>query len=73
MRDPQIPALSFRAVLDGDTERGDAGLATASPPAAWPGFRQLAVTEIERESDSGISVGLEDPDGKPLPAARPGQ
>jgi ferredoxin-NADP reductase/MOSC domain-containing protein YiiM len=64
---------SFRALLDGEGERGNAGLATASPPAAWPGFRRLAVTAIKHESDSVISVSFEDPDGKPLPAARAGQ
>ena len=52
---------------------GNAGLTTASPPPAWPGFRRLTVTVIERESDSVISIRLEDPDGAPLPAARPGQ
>ena len=44
-----------------------------SPPPAWPGFRELAVTAITRESDSAISIRLEDPTGAPLPAARPGQ
>ncbi len=79
LRALRIPALSagwrdsFRALLDGESERGNAGLATASPPAAWPGFRRLAVTAIEQESDSVISVRFEDPDGKPLPAARAGQ
>ena len=75
----RIPALSagwqgsFRAMLDGDTEPGNAGLASASPPAAWPGFRPLAVTAIKRESDSVISIRLEDPAGKKLPPARAGQ
>jgi ferredoxin-NADP reductase/ferredoxin len=31
------------------------------------------VTGIERESDSVISIRLEDPDGEPVPPARPGQ
>ena len=31
------------------------------------------MTAIERESDSVISIRLDDPDGGPLPAARPGQ
>jgi ferredoxin-NADP reductase/ferredoxin len=44
-----------------------------SPPPAWPGFRELAVTAITRECDSVISIRLEDPGGAPLPAARPGQ
>ena len=79
LRALRIPALSpgwqasFRALLDGDAGSGNAGLAVTSPPPAWPGFRQLAVTEITRESDSVISVRLEDPGGAPVPAARPGQ
>ena len=78
LRALRIPALSsgwqasFRALLDG-AGSGNAGLATASPPPAWPGFRRLTVTEIEGESDSVISIRLDDPDGEPLPAARPGQ
>jgi len=79
LRALRIPALSpgwqasFRALLDGEPGGGNAGLIDASPPPAWPGFRRLTVTSIERESDSVISVRLEDPDGAPLPAARPGQ
>lgn len=75
----RIPALSpgwqgsFRALLDAAPGSGNAGLAAASPPPAWRGFRSLAVTAITRESDSVISVRLEDPDGAALPAARPGQ
>jgi ferredoxin-NADP reductase/MOSC domain-containing protein YiiM/ferredoxin len=79
LRALRIPALSpgwqasFRALLEGEPGSGNAGLTAASPPPAWPGFRRLTVTGIERESDSVISVRLEDPDGEPLPAARPGQ
>ena len=79
LRALRIPALSpgwqasFRALVEGGPGGGNAGLATASPPPAWPGFRRLTVTGIERESDSVISIRLEDPDGDPLPAARPGQ
>ena len=75
----RIPALSpgwqasFRALLDGEPGGGNAGLTTAGPPPAWPGFRQLTVTAIERESDAVISIQLDDPAGAPLPAARPGQ
>ena len=75
----RIPALSpgwqasFRALLDGEPGSGNAGLTAASPPPVWLGFRTLTVTGIERESDSVISIRLEDPDGAPLPAARPGQ
>jgi ferredoxin-NADP reductase/MOSC domain-containing protein YiiM/ferredoxin len=64
---------SFRALLQGGADSGNAGLTTASPPPAWPGFRRLIVTGIEHESDSVISIRLEDPAGAPLPAARPGQ
>jgi ferredoxin-NADP reductase/MOSC domain-containing protein YiiM len=79
LRALRIPALSvgwqtsFRALLDADAGGGNAGLSTASPPPAWTGFRRLEVTAIEHESDSVISIRFEDPDGKPLPAARPGQ
>ena len=79
LRALRIPALSpgwqasFRALLDGEPGSGNAGLAATSPPPAWPGFRRLTVTGIDRESDSVISIRLEDPDGAPLPAARPGQ
>jgi ferredoxin-NADP reductase/MOSC domain-containing protein YiiM/ferredoxin len=79
LRALRIPALSpgwrasFRALLEGEQGSGNAGLAVTSPPPAWPGFRQLAVTAITREGDSVISIRLEDPADAPLPAARPGQ
>ena len=79
LRALRIPALSagwkasFRALLDEEPRGGNAGLAVASPPPAWPGFRQLTVTAIVPESDSVISIRLEDGDGAPLPAGRPGQ
>jgi ferredoxin-NADP reductase/MOSC domain-containing protein YiiM/ferredoxin len=79
LRALRIPALSpgwqasFRALLEEEPGRGNAGLAVTSPPPAWPGFRQLTATAITRESDSVISIRLEDPEGAPLPAARPGQ
>jgi ferredoxin-NADP reductase len=79
LRALRIPALSpgwqasFRALLEQEPGSGNAGLAATSPPPAWPGFRRLSVTAITRESDSVISIRLEDPDGAPLPAARPGQ
>src|SRR5215469_11775606 len=40
---------------------------------AWPGFRPLVVTAIERESESVVSVYLADPDGADVPPALPGQ
>jgi ferredoxin-NADP reductase/MOSC domain-containing protein YiiM/ferredoxin len=79
LRALRVPALSpgwqgsFRALLNDGPGGGNAGLAVASPPPAWPGFRQLAVTEITHESDAAISIRLEDPTGAPLPPARPGQ
>jgi ferredoxin-NADP reductase/MOSC domain-containing protein YiiM/ferredoxin len=75
----RIPALSpgwqasFRALLEGEPGSGNAGLTAASPPPAWAGFRRLTVTGIERESESVISIQLEDADRAPLPPARPGQ
>jgi ferredoxin-NADP reductase/MOSC domain-containing protein YiiM len=77
LRALRIPALSpgwqasFRALLDGGP--GNAGLAIASPPPAWAGFRRLTVAAIERESDDVISIRFEDPGGEPLPAAHAGQ
>ena len=79
LRALRVPALSpgwqgsFRALLNEEPGSGNAGLAVTSPPPAWPGFRQVTVTAITRESDSAISIRLEDPTGAPLPAARPGQ
>jgi ferredoxin-NADP reductase/MOSC domain-containing protein YiiM/ferredoxin len=75
----RIPALSpgwqasFRALLEQEAGSGNSGLTAASPPPAWPGFRPLTVAAITHESDSVISIRLEDPRGAPLPAARPGQ
>jgi ferredoxin-NADP reductase/MOSC domain-containing protein YiiM/ferredoxin len=79
LRALRIPALSpgwqgsFRALLNEGPGSGNAGLAVASPPPAWPGFRQVTAKAITRESDSTISIRLEDLAGAPLPAARPGQ
>ncbi|HTN78631.1 MAG TPA: MOSC and FAD-binding oxidoreductase domain-containing protein [Acidimicrobiales bacterium] len=75
----RVPALSpgwkasFRALLDEAPGSGNAGLVAASPAPAWPGFRQLTVTAIARESDEVISIRLEDGEGAPLPPARAGQ
>jgi ferredoxin-NADP reductase/MOSC domain-containing protein YiiM len=79
----RIPALSggwktsFRAMAEqaeapaGAT--GNAGLTAVSPPPAWPGFRSLAVTSVNRESDSVVSLHLADPSGAGLPPPQPGQ
>jgi len=83
LRALRVPALpdgwraSFQAMLGqdeaADGAAGNAGLAAVSPPPAWPGFRWLAVTGIERETDSVISVHLADPGGIAVPPAQPGQ
>jgi ferredoxin-NADP reductase/MOSC domain-containing protein YiiM len=78
----QIPALpegwkaSFRALLDQPASagaEGNAGLTAVSPPPAWPGFRPLTVTALDRETESVVSVHLADPDGAAVPPAQPGQ
>jgi ferredoxin-NADP reductase len=76
----RIPALSagwktsFTEMLDQSGPRaGNAGLTDASPPPAWPGFRPLTVTAVSPESETVISLGLADPGGTSVPAARPGQ
>jgi ferredoxin-NADP reductase/MOSC domain-containing protein YiiM len=79
-----IPALSlgwqtsFRAILQdeaqGEPAKGNAGLGPASePPPAWPGFRSLRVSQLNRESSSVLSLVLEPTDGNPLSPALPGQ
>ncbi|MFL5840346.1 MAG: MOSC domain-containing protein [Thermoleophilaceae bacterium] len=79
LRALRIPALSpgwqesFRALLEDHGDSGNAGLVTTSPPPAWPGFRKLTVTAITRESDSVVSIRLDDRAGKPVPAPLPGQ
>ena len=80
----RIPALSegwrgsLQAILQqktsGSTEAGNPGLAPPSgPPPAWPGFRPLRVSRIERESVSVVSLTLKPADSRPLVAALPGQ
>jgi len=79
LRALRIPAFSpgwqasFQALLEGEPGSGNAGLAVSSPPPAWAGFRPLTVTAITPESDSVVSIRLEDPEPAPLPAPRPGQ
>ncbi|MBV9672114.1 MAG: MOSC domain-containing protein [Verrucomicrobia bacterium] len=80
----RIPALSkgwqgsFQAILQqktsGGPESGNPGLAPPrGPPPAWPGFRQLRVSRIERESLSVVSLTLIPADGSPLVAGQAGQ
>ena len=79
LRALRIPALSpgwqasFRALLEREPGGGNTGLVVTSPPPAWAGFRPLLVTAITRESDSVISIRLEDPKGVSLPTPHPGQ
>jgi ferredoxin-NADP reductase/MOSC domain-containing protein YiiM len=80
LRIPALPAgwkASFRAMAEQAEApagaAGNAGLTAVGPPPAWPGFRPLAVTAVNRESDSVISVHLADPSGTALPPPWPGQ
>jgi ferredoxin-NADP reductase/MOSC domain-containing protein YiiM len=80
----RIPALSdgwrtsFQAFLQqessGGPVTGNPGLAPESgSPPAWPGFRPVRVSRIDRESSTVISLLLVSADGRPLVAAQPGQ
>jgi ferredoxin-NADP reductase/MOSC domain-containing protein YiiM/ferredoxin len=76
----RIPALSpgwkasFRDMLaEDERDAGNAGLAEASPPPAWPGFRPLTVSSVSAESDTVTSLCLAEPDGAKVPPAQPGQ
>lgn len=80
----RIPALSegwrtsFQAFLQqessGGPMTGNPGLGPelGSPPA-WPGFRPLRVSRIDRESRSVLSLLFVPVDGRSLVAAQPGQ
>ncbi len=79
----RIPALSkgwqgsFQAMLqqdtDGKTSAGNPGLANEEQAPAWPGFRQMRVAQIRKESDSVDSFVLAPVDGQPLPIFQAGQ
>jgi ferredoxin-NADP reductase len=79
----QIPALSkgwqssFQAMLQQDlsskTTVGNPGLAYEEQASAWPGFRQMRVANIHKESDSVTSFVLAPSDGQPLPVCQAGQ
>jgi ferredoxin-NADP reductase/MOSC domain-containing protein YiiM len=79
----QIPALSkgwqgsFQAMLQQDlsskTAAGNPGLAHEEQAPAWPGFRQMRVANIHKESDSVTSFILSPIDGQPLPVCQAGQ
>jgi len=79
----QIPALSkgwqssFQAMLQQDlsskTTVGNPGLADEEQAPAWPGFRQMRVAEIHKESDNVTSFVLAPIDAQPLPVFQAGQ
>jgi ferredoxin-NADP reductase/MOSC domain-containing protein YiiM len=79
----RIPALSkgwqgsFQAMLQQDSSSnspaGNPGLAVEEQAPAWPGFRQMRVEQIRRESESVTSFRLAPVDGQLLPAFSAGQ
>jgi ferredoxin-NADP reductase/MOSC domain-containing protein YiiM len=79
----RIPALSrgwqgsFQAMLAQESDpkpaEGNRGLANEEQAPAWPGFRQMRVARMNKESDSVTSFVLAPIDGKPLPVCRAGQ
>src|SRR5580698_9379935 len=79
----RIPALSkgwqssFQAMLQQDLSSkstvGNPGLADEEQAPAWPGFRQMRVANINKESDSVTSFILGPIDGQLLPVCLAGQ
>src|SRR5208337_1072358 len=79
----RVPALStgwqrsVQTMLQQDSRStnvaGNPGLANEEQAPAWPGFRQMRVTQIRKESDSVTSFVLAPIDGQPLPACEAGQ
>jgi ferredoxin-NADP reductase/MOSC domain-containing protein YiiM len=79
----RIPALSkgwqgsFQAMLQQDSSSksasGNPGLAFEEQAPAWPGFRQMRVARIHKESDDVTSFVLAPVDGKDLPICQAGQ
>jgi hypothetical protein len=73
----RIPALSqgwqtsFQAMLEEEsspkTVMGNPGLANEQPMPAWPGFKQMRVASIGKESDSVTSFVLAPIDAQTLP------
>jgi ferredoxin-NADP reductase/MOSC domain-containing protein YiiM len=68
---------SFEQLLRSPASAGGGGNAGLAPAAAAhpaePGFRALAVTAVDHESVDVLSLTLQSPDGRALPAALPGQ
>jgi ferredoxin-NADP reductase/MOSC domain-containing protein YiiM len=79
----RIPALSkgwqssLQAMLQQDfssrTTAGNPGLAYEEQAPAWPGFRQMRVSHIHKESDNVTSFVLAPIDEQPLPVFEAGQ
>ncbi len=79
----RIPALSkgwqssFQEILKQPSStkimEGNAGLANEEHAPAWPGFRQMRVAHIRKESDSVTSFILVAIDGQPLVVFQAGQ
>ena len=79
----RIPALSegwqssFQAMLEQDlspkTTEGNPGLAYEEQAPAWPGFKQMRVADIRRESETVTSFVLTPIDEQPLSAFQAGQ
>jgi len=79
----RLPALSkgwqasFQAMLKPTSSpkatEGNPGLANEEQAPPWPGFRQMRVASVRKESDSVTSFSLVPVDGQALPIAMPGQ
>src|SRR5450631_3272394 len=79
----RVPALSkgwrssFEAMLQQDLSSkpaaGNPGLADEEQAPAWPGFRQMRVANIKKESANVTSFVLEPVDGQPLLVCQAGQ
>ena len=79
----RIPALSkgwqssFQAILAQESSpkpvEGNPGLANEEQAPAWPGFRQMRVARIHKESHNVTSFVLAPIDGQPLPVFQAGQ
>ena len=80
-RSLRVPALSagwkssFKALMEQDSSQGgNAGLKSrGGPPPAWPGFRQMRVVRLDRETVNVVSLSLQQLDGTAVPPALPGQ
>jgi ferredoxin-NADP reductase/MOSC domain-containing protein YiiM len=79
----RIPALSkgwqssFQAILTQESSAkpgdGNRGLANEEQAPAWPGFRQMRIARIQKESDNVTSFVLAPIDGQHLPVFQAGQ